>query len=95
MFPEKEGHWITSAEDHSFYRVTFQSWSEWLSYRTDTTSGWKDYMFFTWNVRKFDDKYKIQMLFIKKYGVISINEILIQIKESEEAEIREWFSKYP
>lgn len=95
MFPEKEGNWITSAEDQSFYRVTFPSWSEWLSYRTDTSFGWKDYMFITWNARKFDDKYKIQMLFIKKYGVISINEILIQVKESEEAEIREWFSKYP
>jgi len=44
------------------------------------------------NVLNFESgsDYKVQLLFIKKYGPISINEITVTVKESDEASIREW-----
>lgn len=97
MFPEKEHQWITS-DATPFYKVTFKSWKDWLTYRTDKTAGWVDYKLIIWNIMKFDNimnfetgsDYKVQMLFIRKYGVISINEISVTVKESDEAAIREW-----
>lgn len=44
------------------------------------------------NILNFEtgSDYKVQMLFIKKYGTISINEITITVKETDEDSIREW-----
>ena len=97
MFPEKQHQWITS-DATPFYKVTFKSWKEWLAHRTDKTLGWSDYKFIIWNIMKFDNilnfetgnDYKVQMLFIKKFGTISINEITVTVKESDEDSIREW-----
>jgi len=97
MFPEKHHQWIIS-DATPFYKVTFKSWKDWLAYRTDKSAGWADYKFIIWNIMKFDNilnfesgsDYKIQMLFIKKYGTISINEITVTVKESDEDSIREW-----
>ena len=97
MFPEKQHQWITN-DATPFYKVTFKSWKDWLAYRTDKTFGWTDYKFIIWNIMKFDNilnfetgsDYKVQMLFIRKFGTISINEITVTVKESDEDSIREW-----
>ena len=99
MFPDKKHEWITS-DATPFYKVSFQSWKDWLAHRTDKTFGWVDYKFIIWNIMKFDNllnfetgsDYKVQLLYIKRYGTISINEICITVKESDEASIREWVS---
>ena len=88
MFPEKERNWISGSE----YAVSFTSWKEWMNHRTDKTFGWADYKFIHWNISKDDDGYKMQVLFLRKYGSISINEIRIRIKPEDEDSIRKWAS---
>jgi hypothetical protein len=97
MFEHKSRHWL-SVPCHT---ITYTSWKQWKLLEVYSSPMWKDKFFpYIWNIRENNNDMQIQIVYTPLSGnyasfdgIVDIKTCIINIKESDEEEIRLWLTE--